>query len=533
MRKKLNEQQLQAVNSNSKKIVMIASAGSGKTVTLLSRIDRLISDGVKADSILAMTFTNAAAQEMLDRFRKAHNKTPITPKFCTFHAFCYSVLAKEPTVRHYLGYNDTPEIATEEQIRKAWTATKMFCKIKLTDSQLRMKREKLLAKSQFEYDVFWKAYRKEMCKQNIISFDMLAEDVCSLFVKDLDLIKAYKNQYKFIMIDEFQDSTKQDWEFASSFKDANIFVCGDAQQTLYRFRGCTNDTIKSLAENPEFELIKLPHNYRSTKQIVEYSNRIFAKVWENSPYYLAGESDVDGIPVDEANEFPKDAQSAAGLLTDIYAKSQQGNSTAILCRTNAEVAEVKSMLQALSIPIIGKANNTKDLIGILRSSVNDEYCVEWLAGQLPNEEYARYLRLCITKPEIKEELQFLQVFGNKFPKLIDTIFQCRKILLKDMPIFGRMIELANFLKIQFDMEELGKHDDMVSAIDYLIECLDITNTTGIYVGTIHSVKGLEYDIVHVVGVDGRSFPIYKDEDQRACFYVACTRAKKELHLYFE
>ena len=83
------------------------------------------------------------------------------------------------------------------------------------------------------------------------------------------------------------------------------------------------------------------------------------------------------------------------------------------------------------------------------------------------------------------------------------------------------------------MEELGKHDDMVSAIDYLIECLDIANTTGIYVGTIHSVKGLEYDIVHVVGVDGRSFPIYKDEDQRACFYVACTRAKKELHLYFE
>lgn len=530
---KLNEQQLKAVNSYSKNIVMIAAAGSGKTVTLLSRIDRLIADGVKADSILAMTFTNAAAQEMLNRFRKAHNNPIMTPKFCTFHAFCYSVLVKEPEVRRYLGYTTIPEIATDEQIRKAWTFAKMFCKIKLTDSQLRMKRTQLSIKSQFEYDVFWKAYRKEMCKQNIISFDMLADDICSLFVKDLDLIKAYKIQYKYIFVDEFQDSTKQDWDFVSSFKNANIFVCGDAQQTLYRFRGCTNDTIKSLAENPEFELIKLPHNYRSSRQIVEYSNRIFAKVWENSPYYLAGESDVDGVPVDETTEFPTTAQSAASLLAEIYAKSKEGNTTAILCRTNAEVSVIKSMLNTLKIPIIGKADNTQELKGIIKSSVSDEFCVEWLAGQLPNEEYARYLRLCITNPEIKEELKFIQTFGTKFPKILDGIFNCRKILLKNIPIFGRMVELSNYLKIQIDMGELEKYDNLVSAIDYLLECIDKASTDGIYVGTIHSVKGLEYDIVHVTGVNGRSFPIYKDEDQRACFYVACTRAKKELHLYFE
>ena len=531
---KLNEQQMQAVNSNAKKIVCIASAGAGKTATLLQRIDRLISEGADPESILALTFTNAAAQEMLDRYKRNHRDTVITPKFCTFHAFCYYILARDKEVRQKLGYSEVPNIAKEEDIRRLWTITRTMCKIKISDMTLRKDRSKVLPKERFEYDVFWKALKKQMCTENIITFDSLCYDVSDLFVQNSPLVDAYKQKYKYLHLDEFQDTDYAQYKFAESFTDSSIYCCGDPQQMLYRFRGCTNDIIKKLAESSDWELIKLPHNYRSTKQIVDYSNQVFATIWKDSPYYLAGISDVDGQEVHmHYDDFIYTCENTTTWLVDLYGQSQQGKTVAILCRTNAEVAEMKSIIAKLHIPVQGKASNSKDLIGILKSSVTEDYLVEWLASQLPNEDYASYLRLCTLQPEIKHEEKFIQTFGNKFNKQLRQMYDCRRILSKDIPIVSRFMELIDYWKLTVPRDIVFSIEDIVDGIDKLIESIEVAKTEGIYVGTIHSVKGLEYDIVHVIGANGKSFPIYKDEDQRACFYVACTRAKSELHIWFD
>ena len=113
------------------------------------------------------------------------------------------------------------------------------------------------------------------------------------------------------------------------------------------------------------------------------------------------------------------------------------------------------------------------------------------------------------------------------------MYDCRRILSKDIPIVSRFMELIDYWKLTVPRDIVFSIEDIVDGVDKLIENIEVAKTEGIYVGTIHSVKGLEYDIVHVIGANGKSFPIYKDEDQRACFYVACTRAKSELHIWFD
>lgn len=530
---KLNEQQLQVVNSNADRIVCIASAGAGKTATLLQRIDRLISDGANPESMLILTFTNAAARELTERFKKNHPDSTSIPEFRTFHAFCYSLLVRDTDIRHYMGYSDIPNIAVEEDIRRIWTIVHTTCNIRLSDKKLYGKREALPPKEQFEYDVFWKAYKKQLCAENLITFDILCYDVGQLFVDDIDLVQGYKQKYKYVYQDESQDTDTAQFAFVMSFKDAQLFVCGDPQQMLYRFRGCTNDIIKSLAEDNTWELIKLPRNYRSTKPIVDFSNKIFAKKWEGSPYYLAGQTDKDGVPINFCNSFPNRSDRLMKVALEMQQKVNEGKSVAILCRTNAKVTEVRTMFMDIGVPVKGKADNS-ELVGLLKSVLDSEYCVKWIAGMLPNEEYARYLRFSTLDPSVNEEQKFLQMFGTKYVRLLDKLYHCRSLLSDNLLPMELIRGMLRYLKLDIELNP----EKLISAslqecMDYIVDKVEASVDKGIYVGTIHSVKGLEYDIVHVVDVDGDSFNTMKNEDEMACFYVACTRAKEELYLWYD
>lgn len=529
----LNEQQLQVVNSNANKIVCIASAGAGKTSVLLQRIKRLISEGVRADSILVLTFTNAAAQELTDRFKRDNPDQVLVPEFKTFHAFCYSLIAKDRNIRWCLGYSDIPNIATEEDIRKIWNIVKVSCNIKLSDKQLYGDRSNLSMKQQFEYDVFWKEYKKLLCKENLITFDILCYDVSQMFVDNLDIVAEYKRKYEYVYQDESQDTDTKQMAFVQSFTNSKLYVCGDPQQMLYRFRGCTNELIKGLAENPEWELIKLPYNYRSTKQIVDFSNKIFATKWAGSKYYLAGQTDKDGDPIHFCGEFPEKVTDLLDIATGMQAKINEGKSVAILCRTNAEVAEIRSMFGALNIPTKGKADNS-DIVGILKSSISSEECVKWIAGMLPNEEYVRYLRMSTLDPSINEEQTFLQNFGVKYVRLLDKVFKCRTLLSANKLPSAMIIDVLNFLKLKCELDmDIFMQMNLQDGIEYVTDLVERSVNSGVYIGTIHSVKGLEYDIVHVVHVDSQSFNTTKSEDEMACFYVACTRAKEQLYLWYD
>ena len=415
-----------------------------------------------------------------------------------------------------------------EDIKKVEMQTKMICGTKLSDKKLHSDRATLSTKEQFDYDIFWKEYKKQFRLANLITFDIMCYDVAKLFVQKHDSIIKYIEHYTCILIDEFQDTDTAQMDFINAFSNANIFVCGDPQQMLYRFRGCTNALIKNLAESEQWELIKLPRNYRSTRQIVEYSNRIFADAWSGSKYYLAGISDVEGANVVVRGAFPTTGKALSSIASDMAENCKQ-NTVAILCRTNAEVADIRSMLTSLHIPVRGKANK-EELIGILRSSIDSTFCVNWLAGQLPNEEYMRYTRMIVLNPEMNEERNFISVFGTHFVRTLSRIYEVRKALSQSNMVWALMTA-CDRLKLKISIEEIEDCTDIISGIEHIIDILGQTSETGVYIGTIHSVKGLEYDIVHVVGVNSRSFPVYKDEDNMACYYVACTRAKKHLTIW--
>ena len=133
----------------------------------------------------------------------------------------------------------------------------------------------------------------------------------------------------------------------------------------------------------------------------------------------------------------------------MHEQSISGKSVAILCRTNAEVSVVKETITSLNIPVQGKADNFAEMEGILRSIMSSEYCVNWLASMLPNEDYARYLRLSVLSDSTMDEIKFINLFGNKFSMIVEKIFNCRRILSNNVDFSIRFRELINFLKLPF------------------------------------------------------------------------------------
>ena len=213
----MNDQQLEAVMSSASKILVLAGAGTGKTYVMINRIKRLVDEGADPVSILALTFTNAAAFEMKERYHKfQEDKSKGCPEFKTFHAFCYSLLVKDIAVRKALGYSTIPSIVDESTMKRTIKEVKQQCNITLSDKQLEHP-DTVPNSKKFEYEMFHKAMKQRLLKDSIITFDMLADSVCSLFIKNDPLIQTYIDQYKYIFIDEFQDTDPLQWKFAQCF----------------------------------------------------------------------------------------------------------------------------------------------------------------------------------------------------------------------------------------------------------------------------------------------------------------------------
>ena len=188
----LNNEQLQAVNSNSDRILCIAGAGSGKTTVMLERIARLVTDGVSPTSILALTFTNAAGAEMKSRYESKHPGEQ-TPEFRTFHSFCYAIVCKDPYIRAASGYESVPGIASEEQEKAIKEKAKTQCKITISKDKL-MYRENLNKQEQYQVDLYDKAVKRLMRIENLITFDILNSEVAHLFADNNPATDYYKNK---------------------------------------------------------------------------------------------------------------------------------------------------------------------------------------------------------------------------------------------------------------------------------------------------------------------------------------------------
>lgn len=530
---KLNEQQQAVVDSCADKIVCLAGAGAGKSTTMIARIAKLVESGVSPSSILALTFTNAAGFEMREKY-KSMNPGKQIPEFRTFHSFCYSLIMKDLYVREAVGYTNIPSVIDEDQMKpiRKYCALKVGTKLsdkKLCGPPLTNRQQ------EFERQTFQTQLRRELNNRNVITFDILCYDTSKLFVDDYECIQKYKEQYKYVFVDEGQDSDPKQIDFFLAFTNSKLCIVGDILQNLYSFRGCTNESLKQFAKDPNWTVYRLDNNYRSTNQICDYANE-FAKDYSADEYRIemVGQRD-SSEPVHELSaswapwQSPIAPEDIAQALHKIEGISGEGDS-AILCRTNREVNCVIDILTDKGIKF---STGKKDVVAenVLKSAMNDEYFENWLATFLSAENYAEYIRLktLCDNPDIKW-------FSNNFRHIPQIsimgklVCDCRRILMNNQLTISQMcsyiIQLLN-LDITLSEYPIDSKNIYTAILDKLAEAKD----NDLYVGTIHSSKGLEYNTVFVMGVNSKLFPL-GSEEMNNLFYVACTRAKNHLFVYF-
>lgn len=524
----LNKEQQMAVDSNAERILCLAAAGSGKTKSMISRISRLTDEGVDPKSILALTFTNNAAAEMKGRYEMA-NPGKEVPEFRTFHAFCYSILCKDPNIRMALGYFSVPEIASEAQEKAIKENAKTQCNITLSKDKLTF-RENLSRDEQFQVELYDKAVKRLMRSENLITFDMLNADVSQLFVSNHLATEPYKKQYKYILCDEFQDTNAIQIEFMNSFPNTNFYFCGDTLQNLYSWRGTSNEFIKALAQSPDWEKIRLFVNYRSTNQICQYSNE-FSRTYADDSYWIEMQGTRDGdIVITKRVRGP--AKYCAIDLKDIddvlHERESLSGTSAILCRSNKEVNTVINYLKELGVDY----NSGKDdkLQNLIDCALSDSFALNWLSAYLSEDKYGEYIRLSaqIQNPDVN---WFLSNYGMhpQIQEDVQVIAALRNIANSADTVPNKLAQVSELLHLKLD---LNPPTDIFGRefINYLKDNINVAKSSELYVGTIHSVKGLEYDNVFVMNVGSYSFRLI-NEEMKNLFYVAITRAKNRLFVY--
>lgn len=526
----LNKQQQAVVECTADRILVLAGAGAGKTHTMLERINRLVEQGVHPNNILVLTFTNKAAFDMRDRYKRSHS-SKVIPEFRTFHSFCYHLLIIDKAIREHLGYSQPPTVGDAGTIKRIETEAKMQCNIKLSEAKLSGQVPCSNPKEKQEYELYKKCVKKLMKQKNIITFDILAKEVSELFTENSDLVTKYKQRYKYIFVDEFQDTDPEQVKFISSFVDTKFCVIGDCLQNIYAFRGCTNEVIKALSKSPDWEKIRLFENYRSTTQICEFANKMSKYADKEYRIEMHGQRDgdkVEVIPGAHANwEAPVDSYHTKILLDRLINRNDKKD-VAVLCRTNKEVKYICDKLKEAGI-LYSSGKRNEDALNILKSVHDNEYMLDWLSSFLTAEKYAEYIRLAsqVENPDIN---WFAKEYGS-VPGINErgkAIVDVRKILRTNKHVVTKVADIFKTLGIKSgELAEIEKDEDILPTI---IDIIESQGDQDIYVGTIHSSKGLEYDTVYVMGVDDRSFQL-GTEEMNNLYYVALTRAKNHLIVF--
>ena len=499
----LNSNQKEAVYTKSKQLLCLAGAGTGKTHTLISRM-LYTTEVLKADpqSILALTFTNNAGCEMKSRFSSNSNTNSSNvnsiPFFGTFHSFCYKILIENVSIRNKLGYKDIPSIVDESQEAFILNKAKLLCNVKLPANKCKITYYPS-SKEKFEFQVLQKTIGKLLKQQNSITFDRLCYEVCNLFKSNDKDVQRYLNQYKYVYVDEFQDTDSLQWEFVKSFLNrSSIFLVGDIRQCIYQFRGSNSGIIKSLVKAGNWDIVQLTENYRSTVEICDYANQIASQYNDEiSELKLQAYKHGTSPQILDASDFN---QNLNKHLKNI------DTSCAILCRTNKEVQKISNQLDAIGIKYTTKCKNR--LEQLVKCAIDHNYRRDYLLSLLPAKDQTVFMKLCL--------------MDSNYDPLKDLELQFKEIM-NDITEIKELDEYAQ-IKMLYDLGELKLQD---------ISKLEVNSIKGLYVGTIHSVKGLEFDSVFVYGINSPTFKINQSEELMNLYYVACTRAMNKLTLIFE
>ena len=588
----LNEKQKEAVTKTDGPLLVLAGAGSGKTRVLTTRIAYLIQNGISPDNILAITFTNKAAGEMKDRIYKLIGYFARSMQISTFHSFGLRLIKEN---YEYLGYDKNFVIFDSDD---SLTIVKKIMKEKNNDpnkinsrsvrNKISSLKNELVTPSEYKkyamtefdkmvFDIYQK-YEDALYKHNSLDFDDLLVLPIKLFTERKDILKSYQEKFRYILIDEYQDTNEAQYKLTKMLASRyqNICCVGDVDQAIYGFRGANYKNILNFEKDYQnVKTINLEENYRSTKTILDAANSVIKNNKNRKEKNLFSNLEVgDKISYYRASSGLDEVKFVVDKIKDLRKDNITYQDMVILYRTNAQSRSLEDGLLKANIPykIIGGLNfysrmEIKNLLAYLRliHNSNDNVSLERIINvpkrgigektvsnlffQAESMNKSMYDAITSGK-ELLFKLMIAELKNKKDTmSLVDFID-----LVLDKSGMRADLEKENTLEAEVRLEYLEEfksvakifeeENGVVSLEDFLLNISLVSDNTeikeereAISLMTLHAVKGLEFDYVFLTGMEEGLFPHMNclnseeeiEEERRLC-YVGITRCKKKLFL---
>ena len=599
-RSELNEQQYKAVTSIDGPQLIIAGAGTGKTRTLVYRVAYLVESGVKPESILLLTFTRKSAQEMMKRASNILDERCNRVAGGTFHSFSNYILRKYAELIDYssnftvidradseslIGYiiSNMGLNKKERRFPRRRTVLNIISKSINTTYSIREILEKeypQFIEEESEIINIGKQYFTGKKSRNLMDYDDLLTNMVKLLTKNDNIRRKLSNAYKYVMVDEYQDTNHIQALYASliASEHENIMVVGDDAQSIYSFRGASFRNIMDFPKIfPMTELHTIEQNYRSTQPILDLTNQVIENAEEKYSKELF--TDVDGVdkpvfivPKDKFEQARFICQKVLELRNDGIELRNIG----VLFRAGFHSNELEIELNEQNIPFVKfggikfiEAAHIKDVIAILRVTYNQSDAIAWIRLlQLIKGIGAKTADYLVT--EILDNDQGIKALINdsfkckKYYSDLKNLYYLLNSILEtdDEPItmFPKIIKFYSpiikqkyddFKKRELDLQSLLEISDRYSSTEKFLTDMSLEppetsqvkavstdkDDENLILSTVHSAKGLEWHSVFVIQLLDGFFPSSYSlespesiEEERRLFYVACTRAKKNLFL---
>ncbi len=604
----LNPTQKEAVEFNTRPHMIVAGAGSGKTKVLTHKIAYIISDGFKPENILALTFTNKAANEMKERITDLVGKKAEKIWMGTFHSILARILRQEAERIDYRPnfsiYDKEDSVSLVNNISQELEIDIDGVNSNQIHSRISNLKNQMIGPEEFEKDFIegpndkkiakiYKEYNKRLKVNNAMDFDDLLLKPIELFNSNQTALQNYRKQFKYILVDEFQDTNRAQYEIVKFLATPRTKVCivGDDAQSIYGWRGAHIGNMLDFEKDfDKSEIFRLEQNYRSTKVILKAADSVIKNNKGQIKKTLWTENnDGEQLTVLKcADEKDEAYQIAKRIKKEVSSKKLSLNDIAILYRINSQSRALEEALRRDKIPykIVGgvefyRRKEIKDIIAYLRVLANQDdeesllRIMNFPQRGIGNTsiskmiEFARKLDISLfttmarvfeviaVKERIQKNVKGFKQLLDKYIELKDelSIAELSSALIDELGILRmykeensqdsmqRYENVQELLKAIQEYNEENKDADLNSFLEEvsLIAGVDQFDeaANSITMMTVHSSKGLEFPVVFVTGCEEDLFPLANkfdrnasDEEERRLFYVAMTRAEKKVYITY-
>ena len=576
----LNPAQREAVEKTEGPVLILAGAGSGKTRVLTTRIGHLIEDkGVQPANILAITFTNKAANEMRERVEETLESDASDMWISTFHSCCVSILRKDINRigynRSFVIYDSADQVTLVKDCLKELNLNDKVFEPKMIISTISGAKDKLYDPKQFKAmhmndnrmskiaDVY-ALYQDRLKRNSALDFDDLIFKTVELLKSDKEVLDYYRNRFKYIMVDEYQDTSKAQYELIKILakEHQNICVVGDDDQSIYGWRGADIRNILEFEKDyDDVHVVKLEQNYRSTQIILDAANTVISNNIERKRKRLWSEKkDGELIKIQVAQDEIEESDFVADMIAKISREQNRSyKDFAVLYRANAQSRSVEDALNRSQIPynIYGgtkfyERKEIKDLIAYLRVIQNpqDDISIKRIINVPRRGIGLRTIEKIEDRASLKQESIYSVLIDietnseistkarNSISEFVDNVIGTLRTMREVYPVskliekviesidyYGYIDELykgdkeeaeerkdnvKEFISVAMEFEQNSEEKDLetfLTGVALTSESSEEEEIDKVSLMTIHTSKGLEFPVVFIVGMEDGLFPI--------------------------